>query len=213
MIKGGDFLREQHLHSREHPWAQSVVLILESRLHLHAAGRGVDRGIDRGQRTFELATRNRVGRHVHLQADFHFREIVLRQREIDEDLIEGLERHQLVAHRDHLPGIDVANAGHARRRARGSPSCRSSPACCRPPPSLRRYFDCRGVELRLRNHVALRKIARAIELGFHQLYVGLRGTQLRFFRGDIELEQRLDLFPPSRRIQNRSHSPGRPVPR
>ena len=40
--KGGVFLREQHLDSREHPCAQSVVLILERRLDLHAARRGID---------------------------------------------------------------------------------------------------------------------------------------------------------------------------
>ncbi len=42
-----------------------------------------------------------------------FPKILLRQRKIDEDVIERLQRNERIGGRDHLPGIDRADARHA----------------------------------------------------------------------------------------------------
>ena len=55
-------------------------------------------------------------------------------------------------------------------------------------------FDGRGIEFRGGNHFALREVARALEIRFRQLGVGLRGTHLRLLGRSVQLQKNVAFF-------------------
>ena len=120
-----------------------------------------------------------------------FPKILLRQGEIDEDRDRAFAAKRAdrpAAH--HLPGIDRADARHAIEwrvdfllvdyRLHVIDHRFFLPV-----------FRFGRVELGFRDYLAIREIARPIRVGLGQLRVSLRGTQLRHFRGSVELQKEI----------------------
>ena len=133
---------------------------------------------------------NSVGRDADREVVGDFPKILLRQRKIDEDVIERLQRNERIASRDHLPGIDRADARHAIEWSVDFllVDYRLHVIDHR---FFLRVFRFGRVELGFGNYLAIREIARPLKVGLGQLGVSLSGAQLRDFRGSVELQKEI----------------------
>ncbi len=138
-------------------------------------------GIDCTQRAAEFAAGNSVGRDADREVVGDFPKILLRQGEIDEDVIERLQRNERIAGRDHLPGIDRADARHAIEW-RVDFLLVDDRLHVIDHRFFLRVFRFGRVELGFGNHLAIREIARPLKVRLGQLSVSLRGAQLCDFR-------------------------------
>ncbi len=108
---------EERLGVHEHAGVQPAVRVRERRLDLDVPRRGVDDGVDRGDLPGERERARRLpGGDAHALARPHAGDVLLRDGKVHVDRVERLQGDDLVARREVLPEIHLADPEEAGER-------------------------------------------------------------------------------------------------